>query len=100
MRLESREIDCIKHLAKKYFGENIAIYLFGSRTDDQKKGGDIDLFLSGIEDEKFKIESKIKFLVDLKIAIGDQKIDLVFDNQATKRKESFYQSINSQKIPL
>lgn len=30
--------------AKYYFGEDIKLYLFGSRVDDSKKGGAIDPF--------------------------------------------------------
>ena len=45
MRLKKENIEVIKILAKKYFGENAKVYLFGSRIDDNKKGGDIDLYI-------------------------------------------------------
>lgn len=58
---------------------NGEVLLFGSRVDDSKKGGDIDLYLSpaGPADDLFKL--KLKFLVDLKSKIGEQKIDLVLE---------------------
>ncbi|NWF66333.1 MAG: hypothetical protein HXX81_02580 [Campylobacterales bacterium] len=54
------------------------MYLFGSRVDDNKRGGDIDLY---IELDSFENigKNKIEFLILLKRAIGEQKIDVVFD---------------------
>jgi len=49
MRLTKRYIDVIKESFKNVF-ETGDIYLFGSRVDDTKKGGDIDLYL--LPDEK------------------------------------------------
>ena len=77
MRLSKQTQAAIKHTFDQLFiGE---IYLFGSRTDDQKKGGDIDLYI--IPDQKQtpeqRYDQKIKFLVALQLAIGEQKIDLV-----------------------
>lgn len=44
MRLTDKEIDIIKSQTLKIFGES-KIYLFGSRVDKNKKGGDIDLYI-------------------------------------------------------
>ena len=45
MRLNSKEIQSIVRIAKEIYGEDVSVYLFGSRTDDTKRGGDIDLFI-------------------------------------------------------
>ena len=44
MRLSKKYIETIKKYFKEFF-QNGEIYLFGSRVDDSKKGGDIDLYL-------------------------------------------------------
>ncbi|HFU77888.1 MAG TPA: nucleotidyltransferase domain-containing protein, partial [Epsilonproteobacteria bacterium] len=44
MRLLQSEADAIKSTFLALFHSG-KIYLFGSRVDDSKKGGDIDLFL-------------------------------------------------------
>ena len=75
MRLTQEEITAIKKTFHKIFQKG-EIFLFGSRVDDNARGGDIDLFIKGCEKEKIK-EKKIKFLVELKKRIGDQKIDVV-----------------------
>ena len=77
MRLTKKEIESIKSCFKEVF-QNGKIYLFGSRTDDNKKGGDIDLYI--ITDKtKDLAYKKIKFLVALKRKIGEQKIDVVLN---------------------
>jgi len=40
MRLEEWEIREIKEAAKKIFGENVRVLLFGSRVYDDKRGGE------------------------------------------------------------
>ena len=45
MRVKSKDIKAIKDIAKAVFGETATIRLFGSRSDDHKKGGDIDLLI-------------------------------------------------------
>ena len=44
MRLKQHYIDSIKKYFVEVF-EHGEVYLFGSRVDDTKKGGDIDLYL-------------------------------------------------------
>lgn len=66
----------IKKAFKESFEEG-KVYLFGSRVDDDKRGGDIDLYL--VPHKKFQDERdrKIKFLVKLDLYIGEQKIDVI-----------------------
>jgi predicted nucleotidyltransferase len=77
MRLSNREIRSIENAFTATFGKG-EIYLFGSRTNDALKGGDIDLFIvpESIND---LAEKKIDFLVKLKRYIGEQRIDVVID---------------------
>ncbi|WP_129594580.1 nucleotidyltransferase domain-containing protein [Seramator thermalis] len=100
MRLNEFEIETIKELAEKHFGEGTTVYLFGSRTDENKKGGDIDLFISNEDEKRLNIEAKVQFLAELKTKIGDRKIDVVFDNDFTRQKENFYRSIIRDRVKL
>ena len=70
---------------KKYFNEFFdgEIYLFGSRVDDNKKGGDIDLYLV-VENTENLFERKIKFLSRVKRELGEQKIDVVFNKDPNR----------------
>ena len=45
MRLNKKDIQSIVRVAKEIYGEGVEVYLFGSRTDNEKRGGDIDLLV-------------------------------------------------------
>ena len=83
MRLTTNEQNIIKDTFKKYF--NGEIYLFGSRIDDNQKGGDIDLYISSKETN---LSKKIDFLVELKKQIGDRKIDVVLNKKGLIEKKA------------
>ncbi|MCD6172183.1 MAG: nucleotidyltransferase domain-containing protein [Sulfurimonas sp.] len=64
MRLSKYYLESIKTAFSSVFGDG-AIYLFGSRVDDSKKGRDIDLYIE-VDDKSNLFEKKIKFLSKLK----------------------------------
>jgi len=77
MRLTKYEIETIRKVFLNVF-EHGRLYLFGSRIDDTKKGGDIDIYIEPVDREKL-LSKKINFLAQLKSYIGEQKIDIVID---------------------
>lgn len=90
MRLSDHYRNTIKQTAHEIWGNQVSIILFGSRIDDSKKGGDIDLLLqiNNEEDVKDIVRKKIKFLSQLDILLGEQKIDLI-----VATKENQYKNI-------
>ncbi len=74
-------------MAREIWGNQVSVILFGSRIDDSKKGGDIDLLLQVDNDSNVTdiVHKKIKFLSRLDILLGEQKIDLIV---ATKENQS------------
>ena len=81
MRLSEKERESIKQAAKEVWGDKATIYLFGSRTDNTKRGGDIDLYiqLSELKSSRLLIHQKASFLAKLDILIGEQKIDVIIN---------------------
>jgi len=76
MRLSNRLKKTIQQSIFDSFGE-VNFYLFGSRVDDTKKGGDIDIAVDvNLSAEKFK-QCKIQFFLSLMRLGYDLKIDLV-----------------------
>ena len=76
IRLSDYEINAIIDLAKKIFGDNIRLWIFGSRADLKAKGGDIDIYIE-VENYKDIFNKKLDFLVELDEKIGEQKVDLI-----------------------
>jgi len=74
MRLSQFEQDSIR---KAVYDKDPSakIYLFGSRVDDMKRGGDIDLLIFSQTLTKIDGLAIRRRICD---AIGEQKIDLVF----------------------
>ncbi len=95
MRIKSYQIETINQLAKIYFGSNTKVFLFGSRLDNKKKGGDIDILIKKDEKQKMNLRQKSRFLTELKMKIGFQKIDVIFDNEKLKLKTDFYNEVIS-----
>jgi predicted nucleotidyltransferase len=84
MRLTSHQQTAIKKLTTEIFGSDARLMLFGSRVDDSKKGGDIDLYIE-TKDADMTLDKKIRLLTALNLALDEQKIDLVVNN-FTKEK--------------
>lgn len=78
MRLQSKEIQTILRVAKDIYGDGVKVYLFGSRLDDKKRGGDIDLLIR-TEGEKKGVLERIRMISRLKYYLGEQKIDVIGD---------------------
>jgi predicted nucleotidyltransferase len=73
VRLESDEIRVIRKVVSE-FDKDAEIYIFGSRVDMGKKGGDIDiLVLSDRIDWRARREIRVSLIEKL----GDRKIDLI-----------------------
>ena len=78
------------------------MWLFGSRADDSRSGGDIDLLVV-LSDEaalQAALPWKARFLVAAKTLVGDQRIDLVMTTGARMRDDPFLQGILPQAVPL
>ncbi len=80
MRLSKQEIDLLKTKVKS-FSKNAKIYLFGSRVDDTKKGGDIDILILSNDLSKKDIR---KIRVEFFKQFGEQKLDILLDDGSLK----------------
>ena len=94
MRLTSDEVQTLKSTLK-LLSDSAKLYLFGSRVDDSKRGGDIDLLVVSSELTKQDLR-KLKFNFYEKF--GEQKIDILLDNG--KNKDIFIEIIKKKAILL
>jgi len=79
MRLTEFEVDAIKECIYQ-FDPGSKIILFGSRVDDTKKGGDIDLLVLS---EKITKSERRRIKINLYDRIGEQKIDMIITPEIT-----------------
>jgi hypothetical protein len=88
MRLTQYELISIQEAFKEVFQDG-DIYLFGSRVDDEKKGGDIDLYidLKYTIDIEIMIKKKTQFKLKLYDSIGEQKIDVIISTDKSRSIE-------------
>lgn len=73
MRLHQDQIENIREVVLTR-DPAARIFLFGSRVDDQQRGGDIDLLVLS---QKLDASDRRKMKVDLYRRIGHRKIDLL-----------------------
>ena len=86
MRISKKQISVLKNdiLA---FDKNAKIFLFGSRTNDDKKGGDIDILI--LSNNKLTLEDKAKIRYNFFKIFGEQKLDIIqytFDDNSNFKK--------------
>ena len=96
MRLSKRIVNILQDNIIKSFGD-VDIYLFGSKTDDNKRGGDIDLAIDvNISRQDFR-KKKSLFLALLMRIDFDYKIDIVNFNT---KDELLYNEIRENNIKI
>ncbi len=61
MRLNDFQILTILNGVKKICGQNANVWLFGSRVDDTKRGGDIDLYIE-VDEDVSVFDAKLKLM--------------------------------------
>lgn len=78
MRLTQQEIQIIKSSVREVMGEQASVWLFGSRVDDTKRGGDIDLFVeANLSNPLSRVRKKSQLWAKLQHRLGEQRIDII-----------------------
>ncbi len=78
VRLNDFEINTIKEVIQKYLPD-AKVFVYGSRADDSKRGGDIDLLI--YTDQKVELKTQSSIYWDICEKIGEQKIDMLFTKE-------------------
>lgn len=75
MRLDPATITPLLRAVRESFGDDAEVWLFGSRVDDTRHGGDIDLYVETDIDRDI-VTRRSDLLRRLEAIYGEQKIDL------------------------
>ena len=69
MRLTPAQIDTIKSTATAVLGEGVQVWLYGSRLDDQRRGGDVDLLVQTSRKASVMDRARFKYQVELTLQL-------------------------------
>lgn len=86
MRLTNDQRAAIRAAIASVFGDEVKVFLFGSRVDDQKRGGDIDLLVEladGNPMSQSMVVAKLQAIAEIQRRIGERKVDLVLADPST-----------------
>lgn len=87
MRLTPEQSDFIRKAAETAFGAETRVWLFGSRVDNRKRGGDIDLLIQaptrdhepGEDAATANLHRKPRLLALLERQPGERRIDVIIE---------------------
>jgi len=86
MRLPQQTQRIIRDTVQEVFGLDANVKLFGSRINDEARGGDIDLLVE-LPSATEEIERKtMRLTARLQLRIGDQPIDVLVLDPSTPRQ--------------
>lgn len=79
MRVTPQQVETIRMSAYRHFGADAVVWLFGSRADDSKKGGDYDFLIeTSLDQPDVIIEHEIALIAELQASppFEDERIDV------------------------
>jgi len=77
MRLTKEQQQIIKQSVKAEFGNEANVWLFGSRVNDARRGGDIDLYIEVNSQKLDLLQAELRLYANLIKKLGDQQIDII-----------------------
>jgi predicted nucleotidyltransferase len=92
MRLGKHQLRQITNCVHKHFGRDAKLWLFGSRVDDARRGGDVDIY---VETPDPSLDSELRCKVALEEML-DLHVDLIVNthnNQDSIQKIATAQGI-------
>ena len=100
MRLSQNSIRVIKSAVQDNFPGQVDTFLFGSRVDDTKRGGDIDLLIVDNLPQSQLERAKIRALTTMHVKLGEQKIDMVVTSDPENDRRPVVQLARMQGVRL
>jgi predicted nucleotidyltransferase len=82
MRLEPHEVEAIRGAAREVFGGEAVVRVFGSRVDDDARGGDLDLLIE-VEPGRATLANECRFLDLVARPLDELHVDLVLHERGT-----------------
>jgi len=93
MRLDAKTQNIIKTEVANLLGAGSIVRLFGSRVDDNQRGGDIDLLIESPAPFENKVQTECRLAARLYIRLGGRKVDVLIKDSLTPLKPVHQQAI-------
>ncbi len=77
MRLSETEQQCILEATRQNFGDDAKAWLFGSRADDTRRGGEVDLYIDTRQRNNLMAELRCQMAIEESL---DLHVDLVVND--------------------
>jgi predicted nucleotidyltransferase len=102
MRLTEQESHAIVAAAVDVFGVDAQVALFGSRVDDRRRGGDVDLLVHVPEalDADSVVRRRARFVAMLWRQFGERRIDVVVWPMVGEELPPIVEAARRQAVPL
>lgn len=101
MRLSTFERDTLKQAAQASFEPGVVVRLFGSRVEDDQRGGDIDLLIeTGLSDPARIAQAHTRFLTLVYSRLGEQKVDVLIDYPERAQRPAIFDLARQQGVVL
>ena len=99
MRLTEEQRRIILEKTARLFGPQARVRLFGSRVDDNARGGDIDLCIEVDRVLANRAAAASRLIAELQLVLGDQRLDVIIVDPATA-PQPIHQQVRRQGIVL
>ncbi len=83
MRLSLQHQSVIRQAAHELVGDEVRVLLFGSRTDDTQRGGDVDVLVQSSQVLPGRLELELRLGARLERALGGRKVDVLLVDPST-----------------
>jgi predicted nucleotidyltransferase len=77
MRLSEDERRIVREAVAQRFGPEASVLLFGSRVDDHRRGGDIDLLVEVPSTPDDPLAAAVALEIDVMRRLGERRIDIL-----------------------
>ena len=89
MRLTPDQVHAIRKTAQRVLGAGARVSVFGSMAQDDRRGGDIDLFFETDKQLPNRANAICQLFGALTLALGDRNIDVILKDANTPQARIF-----------
>jgi predicted nucleotidyltransferase len=86
MRLSEAERSSIRATVEMRFGPEARVLLFGSRVNDDRRGGDIDLLVEVPHPIDDPLAEAVALEIDVMRALGERRVDVLLVYQGLEER--------------